>query len=287
MEVINFNAKLIHPFNLLISAATQGGKTRWIERLLEKRMIFPWPEKILYIRAFESQTLRASAAFQSIEFMTNVPDDIADEAFLDKRIRSLIILDDQLTSINEDVLNLFIRGTHHLNRSCIMTVQNLFFQAPMMRTISLNSHYVVIMKQPRDMQQIEVLGRQMYPRNAQLFLDAYRVATNEAYGYLFLDFRSTTPETLRTRSLVLKETLDGWQRVFIISPHLKTMEQFVLIPISEVPGLQQACRESAACTGPLGEQPGPIAVRPPVTEGKARPKRCTTQNSKPKIPRKK
>ena len=58
--------------------------------------------------------------------------------------------------------------------------------------------------------QIEVLDRQMYRRDARLFVDASRIATRGAYGHLFLELRSTTPESLRVRKLVLIETVDGW-----------------------------------------------------------------------------
>ena len=58
MKVLSFNCKLMHPFNLIISAATQGGKTHWVERLLETRMIHPWPEKIVYVQAFQSRNTK-------------------------------------------------------------------------------------------------------------------------------------------------------------------------------------------------------------------------------------
>ena len=123
--------------------------------------------------------------------------------------------------------------------------------------------------------QIEALGRQMYPRNASLFLDAFRIATREAYGYLFLDFRSTTPESLRVRSLVLSETVDGWQRVYVLETSLKKMEQYVLIPISEVPGLQKACRQTGDCTG---------ASEHLLIESGSKPERL--RNAKPDTPSK-
>lgn len=34
----------------------------------------------------------------------------------------------QMQNLNDDVLSLFILGTHHLNRSVILTVQSVFYR---------------------------------------------------------------------------------------------------------------------------------------------------------------
>ena len=242
MDFLTFNNKLRHPFNLICSAATQGGKSHWIAEMLLKKIIYPEPEKIFYIHAFPSAALETLNCDLNIEFLTAIPDNIAEESFTDKSRPTLIVLDDQLTSISEDVLNLFIRGTHHLNRSCILTVQNVFFQNPSMRTISLNAHYIVLFKQPRDTLQIETLGRQMYPSQSKLFLAAYKQAVERDYGYLLIDLKSTTKDCLRLRTDILGEGYCNWQRVFCIGD--STMEVFVLVPVSEVPGLHIRCTNS-------------------------------------------
>ena len=206
-----------------------------------KKMIEPLPQKIVYIYAFPSPLFSQLSELYDIEFRKDIPENIADEEFIDKNKPSLIILDDQLTLINEDVLNLFIRGTHHLNRSCILTVQNFFFQNPSMRTISLNAHYLVLFKQPRDISQIETLGRQMHPRQAKLFLSAYQYAVQRHFGYLLIDLKSTTDDRLRLRSNLLEESHNGWQQVYVISE--TTMDVFVLVLISEVPDMHKRCTE--------------------------------------------
>lgn len=37
-----------------------------------------------------------------------------------------MMLDDMMTCLGKKILTLFTRGTHHLNRSVILTVQNVF-----------------------------------------------------------------------------------------------------------------------------------------------------------------
>lgn len=135
---------------------------------------------------------------------------------------------DQMLDMNQNILSLFSKGTHHLNRSVILTVQNVFYQNPVMRSISVNAYYLVLWQHARDISQMEMLGRQMFLRYSHLFLEAYKIATSRTYGYLFLDFRSTTPSELRTRTCVQGEYSDGSTRIFRIDQGI--MDVFKLVP---------------------------------------------------------
>jgi hypothetical protein len=79
-------------------------------------------------------------------------------------------------------------------------MQNLFPKGSEMRNISLNSNYIVLMKNSRDRAQIRHLARQIYPGKSKFLIDAYEEATKEPYGYLLLDFRNTTPDKIRVRT---------------------------------------------------------------------------------------
>jgi hypothetical protein len=61
----------------------------------------------------------------------------------------------------------FTKGSHHRNLSIIYIVQNIFHQGKEMRNISLNAHYIVLFKTPRDKQQIYMLARQINPGRVQ------------------------------------------------------------------------------------------------------------------------
>ena len=90
-----------------------------------------------------------------------------------------------------------------MNTSCILLSQNLFYKSAIYRTASVNSHYIVVFKSPRDISQLAILARQMFPQNPKYLLSAYLEATKKGYGYLLLDFRQETPDTLRVRSNLL------------------------------------------------------------------------------------
>ena len=68
------------------------------------------------------------------------------------------------------------------------------------RTISLNSHYLVVFKNPRDVSQITHLAKQMYPGKVKYVQEAFINATEKPHGYLLFDLRQDTPDHLRLRT---------------------------------------------------------------------------------------
>ena len=56
-----------------------------------------------------------------------------------------------------------------------------YFQS---RTTSVNAHYFILLKTPRDRQQVEVFGLQVYPRKSHIISEDYEKATMIPYGYL-------------------------------------------------------------------------------------------------------
>ena len=117
----------------------------------------------------------------------------------------MLIIDDVMkdASSNVQVEKVFIQYVHHRNLSAIYLVQNLFFQGKSSRTISLNTNYLILFKNPRDNQQINVLARQMYPGNSKFFMECFKNATEKPHGYLLLDYKTKTPESFRLRTDLL------------------------------------------------------------------------------------
>ena len=110
-------------------------------------------------------------------------------------IRNLI---DQMIEAGKDnrIVNLFTKRSHHRNLNFIYIVQNLFHQGKSNRSIGLNSHFLVLFKNPRD-------KLQMYPSETAWFIKEYEEAVRRPFGYLFVDIRPTTPDRCRMRTNVL------------------------------------------------------------------------------------
>ena len=72
-----------------------------------------------------------------------------------------------------------------------------------MRNISLNTHYIILFKNPRDSQQIFTLAQQMYPGNSHFLIEAHQDAAKKPHGYLFIDLKPKTKDQLRIRTGIL------------------------------------------------------------------------------------
>ena len=115
-----------------------------------------------------------------IEFYEGIRSEIDSPHFFDVNKRNLIVLDDLMTQSGRDrrIADLFTKGSHHKNLSVIYIVQNIFHQGRETRDISLNTHYIILFKSPRDKQQISMLARQITPDRFQEYMNTYEEATS-------------------------------------------------------------------------------------------------------------
>ena len=191
-----------HPFTCVISGPTGSGKTYFVERFIAaiEKMMTPVPEEIIWCYS-EYQPAYVRMTQRGVLFVEGLPK-VQD---LDFTKRRLVIIDDLMNETDESVTRLFTKGSHHQNMSVMYIVQNLFAKSKEQRTISLNAHYLVIFKNPRDVSQIIHLGKQMFPGQPEYIREAFKSATAEAHGYLLLDLRQGTPDTLRLRTNIFPE----------------------------------------------------------------------------------
>ena len=190
---------LKHPFTGIVAGPTGCGKSTWVINLItyQKDMIDPVPEQIIWFYG-EWQPL-----YDTLSGMVEFREGLADLTTLKTKKPTLVIIDDLMTETDKSVSNLFTKGSHHRNLSVLHLVQNVFDKNKHTRTISLNAHYLVIFKNPRDASQITHLAKQMYPGHVRFLQEVFGDATLEAYGYLFIDLKQETPEHLRLRTKIM------------------------------------------------------------------------------------
>ena len=166
-----------------------------------ENVIEPPPERIIWCY---SQWQPAYSELLNT-FVKGIPENLEQDSHFNDNKRNLIVIDDQMIEAGNDnrIVNLFTKGSHHRNLSVTYIVQNLFHQAKGNRNISLNSHYLVLFKNPRDKLQILTLAKQMYPRQTHWFLKQYEEAVQRPFGYFFVDLKTTTQDNCRLRTNVL------------------------------------------------------------------------------------
>ena len=195
LSVFTMDPSWHHPFTSVVAGPTSCGKTEWVKRFLTHlpEMVMPAPTKILLSYGEWQPTYQSLLG--KVDFVQGLPD-----LPLYSTEPLLLVIDDQMHNVDQRISSLFTKGSHHRNISIIYIVQNLFDQHKEHRTISLNAHYMVIFKNPRDKSQITHLAKQMYPGRIKYVQEAFELATAQPHGYLLVDLKQSTPEGLRLRS---------------------------------------------------------------------------------------
>lgn len=193
--------KFKHPCNISAFGASQSGKSFWVKKLIkeQKDLISPPVEKIVYCYSVWDPNFQIPGIDV---FHEGIP---SFEELKEFKAPTLLILDDLQLKLNENLAEIFTCGTHHLGISVIFLCQELFAKNKFARTVSLNSHYLVLFKFVRDKNQISFLARQSFPQNVPFFNSAYEIATKEPYSYLILDFTQTCPDEVRLRSNIFSD----------------------------------------------------------------------------------
>ena len=116
-------------------------------------------------------------------------------------------MDDLTTSTDDRAVDTFTKISHQRNLSVVYSTQNLFLQNKQTRTLSLNSHYIVLFKNARDATQVANLARQMYPGKSVFMIEAFKDATSAPYEYLLIDLKQEIDDKLRHRTSIFSGDL--------------------------------------------------------------------------------
>ena len=138
------DSRLAQPFTCIVSGPTGSGKSVFTLKLIERaqEIISPSPERILFCYG-EYQKIFDN--YPEVEFHDGLPD----VSSFDRKKRTLLVMDDLMTSTDDRVVDIFTKISHHRNLSVVYLTQNLFYKNKQNRTLSLNSHYIVLFKNAR------------------------------------------------------------------------------------------------------------------------------------------
>ena len=202
------------PSNLLMVGPTSCGKTSWLKKLVENREIMcsPVPEcMILFYKESQpaykdmERCMNDGAHKKSFCKFLAIPESVEDmkdilEMF-PKDLPKIVIFDDFLDEVGSVLKHFFTVLTHHYNCLMVFLCQNLFSTKSELRTLSINSQYMILFNNPRDHSAVSHLAKQVFPGNVHQLNDAYMMATGPTpYGYLLLDFHQQQNNLVRLRS---------------------------------------------------------------------------------------
>ena len=127
----------------------------------------------------------------------------------------ILVLDDLMNegSSDKNVLDLFIKDSHHQQITVINLCQDLFPSGKFARTISRNAHYIIAFKNPRDQLSLRNLLQQSFPTQFREVLDTFRKVTNDRpFVYMILDLHPASRDDQRILSHALKD--EGFMRCY-------------------------------------------------------------------------
>ena len=198
--------KLHTPTNMAIYGPTQSGKTKFVLQLLKQAntMFTEHVDEIYYCYGAYQQAyeeIKTVAGVDKTVLYAGMPlvKDCVKWSYMKNHI--IIVFDDLMTELgkDKDMVKFVTVNCSHNGITMIVLLHNIF--QPGLRTLSINTHYVVLFKNKRDSLQVEMFGRRVMKDRLKYFFDCYRKATQNPYGYLFVDLhpRSDDMYVLRTR----------------------------------------------------------------------------------------
>lgn len=200
---IDSDPRLKTPCNILVAGPTQIGKSYFVTQLIKNKehLFNPVPDKVIWCYACWQplydelkKTGLVNEFLEGIEELWKYSENPA-------KVSRLIVIDDlqREAQVNE-VAGMFERGGHHENISVIYITQNVYYKGRESRNLSLNSHYLFLFRNKRDMSQINILARQIRPGNSKFIEEAYEDACSRPHGYLMMDFHPKSSSELQFRT---------------------------------------------------------------------------------------
>lgn len=198
--------KFFSPCTTTISAPTSAGKTFLMIQILKNREeLFTEPV---------TQVIWCYAIFQKQfdEFKNDknfiFNEGICDISTLNDMKHTVIIIDDLMHRLNKSVAEMFTVHSHHRNLSIFFLNQNLFYRNVNMRDVNLNTQYLILFAQRRDMSQINILAGQVMPYERQKFMSIYKEFTYTKYGYMLCDFHPHNRHRFLLRTNILPNQVE-------------------------------------------------------------------------------
>ena len=115
------NPYMQHPFTCIVAGPTGSGKSVFTLKLLRhaEQVTTPPPERIMYCYGEYQQVFDT---YYNVEFHDGLPD-FND---FDGKSRTLLVLDDLMTSTDDRVVDLFTKISHHRNLSVVYLTKIYF-----------------------------------------------------------------------------------------------------------------------------------------------------------------
>ena len=209
-----YDMRLIENFKIFVGGPSRCGKTFFVTDLIQnlKSICKKPPTYIIYVykvwQPKYDEIKKLVTVF--IEEKDNLIEEIRDQI---SGHNSLIVFDDLINSKSlKNIAPLFVVDGRHMNMSLIFLSQRMFVNDEYFRQISGNCDYFCVFKNPRKVNEVRELAKQVTPGTLEL-LNIYALATKEPYSYLFINLTQECPESLKYTSHLFD--YDHYLRIYL------------------------------------------------------------------------
>lgn len=190
------------PFRAIVSAPSLSGKSTFVMNLIKnKDKLFDGPP----IKEIVWCCRRSKFAPPEL---THIPNVRIYECMIDLdelKPDTLLVLDDLLDCLSPKISEVFTVHSHHSRISVILIVQNLFHNDKYMRTISLNSNYFILMRNPRHSGQFGCFARQIDSENWRNLQKVYNTVCSRPYVLFIIDLSQNTNDISRYKTNIFND----------------------------------------------------------------------------------
>lgn len=198
--------KIQSPTTMALYGPTQSGKTQFVINLLKNTnvMFTKKVDEIFYCyvawqKCYDQiQTVEGVNKVTMFQGMPSV-EQCKKWSYMKNHI--IVVFDDLMTELSNDkeMVKFVTVYSHHLRITIVVLLHNIFHGK--LRTLSLNTHYVVLFNNKRDTLQVRTFATRVMSENIKFFMKSFKKAMERPYGYLFVDMHPKSDEKyeLRTR----------------------------------------------------------------------------------------
>lgn len=202
---------------MLVSGGRGVGKIEFTTKRLKGKFTAPQPERNVWCYPKHQQDLFQEIMKMNVEYMEGISREL--DKYSKKNKRDFIILDDLTDEVSNSLqVTQLARHGRHDTLSVIYLTQNLLHKSQ--GTLSFNSDYMLIFKNPWDNSQFAFIARQIFSGKVKFLMWTYKDATSSSHTYLMLYLKPDTQERFRMSSNILKDPQNAyithWKRTIII-----------------------------------------------------------------------
>ena len=194
--------------NILVIGPTGCGKTTAVLRIISEKLIEPMPEKIFYMYAAHQPFMddwNKNDNKPKIEFVKGIELELLENYSGSK----LVVFDDLILSINKEIAQRFIAGSHHNDTTTILISHAIYLNNENYRLMKKNTHYVLLFKDKRNLADVKRFAATNLCENSHRLVEAYKYIP--AFEFVLISFENRIPDEL----LVTANFFSRWLSVFL------------------------------------------------------------------------